>query len=451
MTAGPVIIGAGPAGIRAAETLVKAGLHPTLLDEAERGGGQIYRRPPPGFTRSHRTLYGFEAKKATALHETLVSLRDRIDYRPNTMVWGCEPGMLDLVSGGSADRLAYDRLILATGATDRVLPFAGWLTPGVFSLGGAQVALKFQGCSVGSNTLFIGTGPLLYLVAYQYLKAGARVAGVLDTTPFATQLAAAPALAAADPVTFAKGLYYLAALRRRGVLVRHGVRPVASVGGDRVLGLDWRIGDEIDHTPCDAIAFGLGLRSETQLADLAGCKFSFDKLNHAWLPDCDKAGRSSVPGVYLAGDGSGIKGADAAELAGERAALALLEDASQAVDAVRIKTIERRFGRIARFRDALEQAFPFPEDWAPALKDSVTLCRCEGIDVGTVRAAAGRDLNRVKSQTRMGMGRCQGRMCAAAAAEVVAAACGADVESLRRLRAQAPIKPLPFSAIAGRS
>jgi NADPH-dependent 2,4-dienoyl-CoA reductase/sulfur reductase-like enzyme len=446
MTPPPVIIGAGPAGIRAAATLVEAGLRPILLDEAPQCGGQIYRQPPSGFSRSPETLYGFEAQKASALHNTIAKLQDRIDYRPNTLVWGCEAGMLDLVTAGKAARLPYDRLILATGATDRVLPFPGWLTPGVFTLGGAQVALKFQGCSVGGQTVFLGTGPLLYLVAYQYLKAGAGVAAVLDTTPFIFQAKAAAAMAAADPVSFAKGLYYLATLRNHGVLMRHGVRPVGAIGRSRVQGLDWQVNGKQHQTSCDAIAFGLGLRSETQLADLAGCRFRFDSLNRAWLPDCDKTGRSSVHGVYLAGDGCGIKGADAAALAGERAALALIEDTGQAFAKGHTAKIDRKLAKIDTFRKALESAFPFPEDWASGLDQTITVCRCEGVQVGQLWSESGRDLNRVKSQTRLGMGRCQGRMCATAAAEVLAISRGVDVSDVGRLRGQAPIKPLPFAA-----
>ena len=77
----------------------------------------------------------------------------------------------------------FTHLVLATGATDRVLPFAGWTVPGVFSLGGAQVALKSQGCAIGERVVFLGSGPLLYLVAWQYMNAGAKVEAVLDTAP----------------------------------------------------------------------------------------------------------------------------------------------------------------------------------------------------------------------------------------------------------------------------
>jgi NADPH-dependent 2,4-dienoyl-CoA reductase/sulfur reductase-like enzyme len=146
-----VIVGAGPAGIRAAQTLVAHGVRPVLLDEAARGGGQIYRRQPVNFKRSAVKLYGFEARKANALHQTIDALRDQLDYRPETLVWNAEAGALDTVHEARATRLEFSRVIVATGATDRILPVPGWTLPGVYSLGAAQIALKFQGCAIGER------------------------------------------------------------------------------------------------------------------------------------------------------------------------------------------------------------------------------------------------------------------------------------------------------------
>ncbi|GKS83574.1 hypothetical protein AVMA1855_05500 [Acidovorax sp. SUPP1855] len=200
--------------------------------------------------------------------------------------------------------------------------------------------------------------------------------------------------------------------------------------------------------PCDAVGFGYALRSETQLADLLGCRFAWAPLQRAHLPERDSAGRSSVPGVYLAGDGAGIQGADAAEWAGERAALALLADLGMAVDPARAATLERQLAGLVRFRRGLERAFPFPVHWAAQAPDDVVVCRCEHVTAGELRACArdaGADeMNRLKALTRVGMGRCQGRMCGVAAAEILAHATGRPVELVGRLRGQAPIKPIPI-------
>jgi hydrogen cyanide synthase HcnB len=447
----PVIVGAGPAGVRAAQALVAHGVRPVVIDEAPRWGGQIYRQPPAGFDRPKSALYGFEARRADAVHSAMAGILDRIDWRPDTLVWSAQAGQLELLSRGRMETLPYGQLIVATGATDRVLPFAGWTLPGVYTLGAAQVALKYQGCAIGSRVVFAGTGPLLYLIACQYAKAGVEVVAVLDTASFGDKLVAVPAMIR-EPVVFAKGLYYLGWLRAHGVPVHQGVRLVRASGDTRVAGMRWRSGSEEHELACDAVGFGYALRSETQLADLLGCRFGFDALQRAPLPERDGAGRSSVPGVYLAGDGAGIMGADAAEWAGERAALALLADAGRPVDAARAAVLEARLARTATFRQGLERAFPFPADWAASAPDDLVICRCEEITAGELRACArdtgAREMNRLKALTRVGMGRCQGRTCGVAAAEILAHACGAPPQAVGRLRGQAPIKPLPFEAAA---
>lgn len=441
-----IIIGAGPAGIRAAQTLVAHGVRPVLLDEAARGGGQIYRRQPANFKRSPVKLYGFEAGKASALHQTIDALREQLDYRPETLVWNAEDGALDTLHESRAARLAFSRVIVATGATDRILPVPGWTLPGVYSLGAAQIALKFQGCAIGERVVFAGSGPLLYLVAYQYAKAGANVVAVLDSSPFSAQVRALPGLLS-QPATLAKGIYYRSWLTAHGIPVHQGVSLTGINGQQRVQSLTWRNAKGDQPLACDAVAFAHGLRSETQLADLLGCEFAWNPLNRAWLPQRDSAGRSSVAEVYLAGDGAGIMGADAAEMAGERAALALLEDIGYLIPPQRGVQLELALGRIDSFRQGLERAFVFPEHWAADTPNDVMICRCEEVRAGDIRQVVREghwEINRVKAHCRVGMGRCQGRMCGAAAAEIIACESQRCVSDIGRLRAQAPIKPLPF-------
>ncbi|KXV16768.1 FAD/NAD(P)-binding oxidoreductase [Caballeronia megalochromosomata] len=449
-----VIVGAGPAGIRAAETLVAAGVRPVVIDENARWGGQIYRQPPAdaGFRRTKSTLYGFEAKKAEAVHDAMAKLLPKIDYRPDTLAWSCEQNRLDTLHAGREASVPFTHLIIASGATDRIVPLPGWTLAGVFTLGGAQVALKAQGCAIGSRVVFAGTGPLLYLVAYQYAKAGAQVAAVLDTSPLARQAAAAPRMLN-QPSTFAKGVYYVGWLQARGVRIERGVTLDGIDGDDAVRGIRWRTRrGESRALDCDAVGMGFGLRPETQLADLAGCRFRFDALNRCWLPERDAAGRSSVRNVYLAGDGAGIAGADAAELAGRRAALALIEDigivahASAQPDSVKL---ERELARIAAFRAGIEHAFAPPANAAQGWPDDMTVCRCEEVTAGTMRACIrsglATEVNRLKALTRIGMGRCQGRMCGESAVALLAAETGKPLADVGRLRSQAPIKPIPIT------
>jgi len=445
-----VIVGAGPAGMRAAEQLVAAGQRPIVIDEAQRFGGQIYRQPPEATQRERRDLYGFEAGRAAAVLDRFEFLLPQIDYRPDTLVWQIEANALQVLHAGRTRTLAFDALILATGATDRVLPFPGWTLPGVYTLGAAQVALKYQACLIGPRVVFAGTGPLLYLVAWQYASHGGQVAAVLDSAPASAKLRAAPRMLA-RPSVAAKGAYFLARLRLMGVPLRSGVSLLKAEGRERVAALTWRASGKTHTTACDAIGVGHGLRSETQLADLAGCAFDYSDIDQAWLPTRDAAGRSSVRGIYLAGDGAGILGADAAELSGARAALAALEDIVQPTSTGRTAQIERETQPHITFRRGLEIAFAPPPRWAAEAPDELIVCRCEEVSAGELRACVRdtgtRELNRLKALTRIGMGRCQGRMCVPAAARLLADAAGCELKDVGRLRSQAPIKPLPISLL----
>lgn len=447
-----IVVGAGPAGVRAAERLVAAGLRPVVIDEGRMGGGQIYRRQPRQFRRRSAELYGFEAGKAQALHRDFAALGPRIDYRPESLAWNIYDGVVHVLSGERSEALRFDALILAAGATDRIMPAPGWTLPGVYSLGGAQIALKAQACAIGARPVFLGTGPLLYLVAYQYAKAGVRPAAVLDTSRFARRIGALPALAA-RPGMLAKGLYYSAWLAAHGVPVLTGVTPVAienvAACAAAVLVRDRR--GRSRRIECDAVGIGYGLRSETQLADLARCEFAFDPVARQWLLQTDPDGRTSVEGVYIAGDGARVLGADAAERGGRLAACAALVDLGHAVPPEEVHRLRCGLHTLARFRQGLERAFPWPAHLAADLPDSTLVCRCEAITAGELRRSAGElgasELNRAKAFSRVGMGRCQGRYCGLAAAEVLAAALKIPVEQVGRLRGQAPVKPLPIATM----
>lgn len=451
MAARIVVIGSGPAGVRAAQALVEAGLRPTVIDEGRRDGGQIYRRQPEGFSRSYETLYGTEAERAASLHQSFDALKSQVDYLPDTLVWNISPNAVHLASGTRYRTLPFDALIVCSGATDRLMPVKGWHQAGTYSLGGAQVALKSQACAIGSRVVMMGSGPLLYLVAAQYVKAGAQVAAVLDTSTFKQRMAALPKLLAI-PAALKKGVALTRVLAHARVPVHRGVQPVEIKGSPQhgVNGVEVALpgGARVEFA-CDAVALGYHLRPETQLADLAGCRFIFDDAAQQWLPHIDADGRSSIKGVYLAGDGARVRGADAAERSGRLAALAALQDLGTPVEGV--ERLRAELARFTRFAAGLREAFPWPAKFAVSLPDETIVCRCEAITAGELRrvvhATGAQEANRAKAFSRVGMGRCQGRYCAHAGAEIIAAAACVPLSSVGRLRGQAPVKPLPVALV----
>ncbi|MFW2541240.1 FAD-dependent oxidoreductase [Primorskyibacter sp. 2E107] len=446
-----LIVGAGPAGIRAAERLVAAGLHPVVVDEGARAGGQIYRRPPAGFTRSPRTLYGSEAEKAVALHRRFDAMLDagHLTHHARSSVIALAGQAAQVLGPDGVQPVAYDRLILATGATDRLAPVPGWQSAGVYSLGATQIALKSQGVALGRRIVLAGSGPLLTLVAFQLLKAGAQISAVLDTAPISTQVSGGVGMALARPLVTLRG----AALRvRLGRLYHAGVKLTKIVsdgtGPTAVLWQDARGRER--SSPCDMVGLGWHLRAETHLSDLAGVSMAWDSGFQQWLPQTDAFGRAG-DGVYLAGDGLQILGADGAELGGKLAASACLDDLGLPSSDTRRLLKERR--RMQRFAEAMQRAFPWPAQMVRALPADTVLCRCEGVSVGDLKAAvplSGPEANRAKSLSRVGMGRCQGRYCQLAGAEVLAASSGVPVAQIGRLRGQPPVRPAPVAAYLDR-
>jgi len=426
--------------------LVEAGLHPVVIDEGQRAGGQIYRRPPDGFVRTPEQLYGSDAAKADALHTLFDRLAKdgRLTHCTGSSVIAVREGRLHVLGEGGVQLVSYDRLILATGASDRVAPVPGWQCAGVYSLGAAQIALKAQGVALGRRIVLIGSGALLTLVGAQLVKAGADVAAVLDSSPWRQQMRGAWGLAA-RPLVALRGL----ALRARLGGRYHAGVTLERIEADEqgVTAMRWRdAGGRQRLTPCDMIGVGWHLRAETHLADLVGCAFTYDEQWRQWLPKIDEMGRAGN-GVYLAGDGARLLGADGAEIAGRLAASACLADLGYPARSARADL--RKLVRLARFARGLACAFPWPAAMARALPDDTIVCRCENVSAGDVRQSVdfgGGEANRVKSLSRVGMGRCQGRYCQLAAVELLAAQAGCMPDAVGRFRGQAPVRPAPIGA-----
>ncbi|MCX5425026.1 FAD-dependent oxidoreductase [Streptomyces sp. NBC_00078] len=449
------VIGAGPAGLAATVAAAAHGVAVTLLDSSGQAGGQFYRQPAAGL----------RAGRPQALHHdwrTWERLRDGLDshvradaarHLTDHQVW-----FVDRHSGRftvhallgpeqeSPVTVRADAVLLATGGYEKVLPFPGWTLPGVVTAGGAQAMLKGTLAVSGRTAVVAGTGPLLLPVATGLAAAGVEVAALVESAAAGAFVRRTRALAA-QPGKVAEGAGYAARLLRHRVraLARHTV--VEAHGADRleavtVAALDGegrvRPGTE-RRIPCDTLAVGHGMLPHTDLAEALGCRL--DGLN----VHVDDEQRTDVPGVWAAGEATGIGGSALAlaegHIAGRSAAARLggtMPDPREWAAAVKSRT------RLREFSAALDAVYAPPAHWTAQVTDETVVCRCEEVTSGTIRAAVAElgagDLRTVKLLTRAGMGWCQGRICAPA----VAGLAGCELTPSRRPFAC----PVPLGVLA---
>ncbi|WP_340563400.1 FAD-dependent oxidoreductase [Streptomyces sp. GSL17-111] len=474
------VVGAGPAGLAAAATAADAGLTVALVDDGPRPGGQYYRHPAPGLG----------ARRPQALHHgwpTFVGLLDRLRAHRDSgrlrhltgrQVWAVQeahdhPGRWTLrtlptvspqaprhheePTTGEApqDSVRAHRLLLATGTYERQLPFPGWTLPGVVGAGGAQAMVKSGLVLPGRRVVVAGSGPLLLAVAASLAAAGARVPCVLEAggyLPYAHR----PGPLLRNPGKLAEGTRHAAALARRRVRLRTRTAVVAAHGTDRVTAVtvarldeDWRpVPGTEQRLPCDALAVGHGLVPQLELALELGCETRTAPDGTPVLT-VDAALRTSVEGVWAAGETTGVGGAHLALREGELAAREIAAAAHGAPAAGHTTAgLRARVARLRVFADLMAQVHRPGPAWTGWLRDDTEICRCEEVDAATVRAAAdtygASDTRTVKLLTRAGMGWCQGRMCGPAVSCLAAGAGSAPVSADRRPLA----RPVPLAQLA---
>ncbi|WP_327255601.1 FAD/NAD(P)-dependent oxidoreductase [Streptomyces sp. NBC_01244] len=446
------VVGAGPAGLAAAVTAAGLGLRVILLDAGERPGGQYYRHPAPGLgaARPEALHHGWSAFASREAALRAHASAGRITYLPYHHVWTVIPDpdgaawTLHAVAGAdeAPATVRARAVLLATGAYERQLPFPGWTLPGVVGAGGAQAMLKGGLVLPGSRVVVAGSGPLLLAVAGSLASAGARVPVVVEAAAYSGYAHHVPALLR-NPGKLAEGATYGGALLRHGVrlLTRHAV--TEAHGTDRVeavtvarLDRDWRpVPGTARRIPCDAVAVGHGLVPQLELATGLGCA-TRPSPDATVALELDAEQRTSVPGVWSAGETGGIGGAQLALAEGEIAAHSV---AGRPVPARLVRTRTR----LRAFAAAMAGAHRPGSGWTGWLREDTDVCRCEEVPAGRIREAVedlgARDARTVKLLTRAGMGWCQGRMCGPA----VAALAGTDPAPDRRpLSCPVPLRHL---------
>lgn len=443
------VIGAGPAGLAAATEARALGLSVTVFDEQPTPGGQIYRNVTLPRSVRRAAILGPDYMAGRPLAEAF--LASGAGYRPRATVWRIAEDGLSFAAPDGGGEQAARRVLVATGAMERPFAVRGWTLPGVMTAGAAQILLKTTG-SVPDAAVFVGCGPLLYLVACQYLDAGAKIAAILDTSPAGALRGALAHLPGAfrQPGMLAKGLKMLARLRRSGVLFHRGVTAVAFEGEGMLSGVRWQARGRAYQLSCSHAFLHHGVIPNPNMTMAARAAHRWEETQAAWTVERDTEGRTSLPWLFVAGDGGGIAGAKAAALSGRIAARAVGRDLGRpAPDSGPLLRAYEMETAIRPFLDRLyrpAQAFLAPRD------DHVVVCRCEEVTRGAVARAVSEGCpgpNQFKAFSRAGMGPCQGRMCGPTVAAVMADISGLEPASVGYYRIRMPVKPVTLGEIAG--
>lgn len=357
-----IIVGAGPSGLSAAVEAAKRGLKVVVFDENEKPGGQLFKQIHKFFgSKEHRAkVRGFvigqqlldeadEAGVEVLLNATVIGL-----YQDHEVV---------VKMGDGVHHYKGDAVIIATGAAENMVTFPGWTLPGVIGAGAAQTMMNLHGVRPGSKILMLGSGNVGLVVSFQLMQCGCDVVALVDAAPRV-------------------GGYgvHASKISRTGVPFYLSHTIVKAEGEDHVTGVTIA---EIDssfkfipgtekHFDVDTICLAVGLSPMSQLLKMAGCEMEDNPKRGGQVPVCDEYGRTSVPGLYVAGDVSGIEEASSAMIEGRMAGVVAAEYLGYIDEAAR----DAELSEFARALDGLRQGM-----FAPVNRGKVIEKTDEGIEI----------------------------------------------------------------------
>ena len=455
------IVGAGPAGLSAAIAAAQAGARVTIIDEYSKPGGQYFRQPQAQFNKINESILGKSFKASKPVLHAVAQL-EKVEIRANTLVWGAfDDGVLELESENKCERLISKKIIVATGAYERPIPFPGWTLPGVTTAGAAQTLLKAQFVLPGQRIMLSGTGPFQLPVATQLIRAGGKIIEILEALSAQAFFRPFPnAWLHMDKLAEAAGYYSV--LLRDGVRLRYSETVIEARGDGQleevvIAPLDVHGNAQRDKTrtvSVDALLTNFGFIPSLQLPKLLGCQTKWDAAGSYWVAHCDEDQRSNLPGVLVAGEVTGVAGHRVAMAEGTIAGLTAASDLgllAPALYAQLSRQPRKARGRHQEFAQYLKNNFRPRAQMYESIPSRTVICRCEEVTAGEVRDLAkqwGGSLRPIKQCTRAGMGQCQGRLCEATVAALAAQVCGKSPEDISGDTPRPHIKPVTLEALS---
>ena len=317
------IVGAGPGGVSAALEAASHGVEVTLVDRADKMGGQLVKQTHK-FFGWHEKSAGTRGIVIAAQMEKSVRGNPGITFLDSSEALGYyDDGTLLVETPSGIDRLRCDRLLVAAGASERMLLFPGNDLPGVYGAGAVQTLMNVHGVRPGNSALMVGSGNIGLIVSYQLAQAGVSVAAVLEAAPSIGGYAV-----------------HAAKIRRLGIpiLTSHSVKK--AFGEDQVEGVViWQLDSNWAGVPgterelrVDVVCLATGLTPLGEILWQAGAEMRYIPELGGFVPLHDENMETTAKGVYVAGDVAGIEEASTAMAAGRLAGLAIARSLGRVSD-----------------------------------------------------------------------------------------------------------------------
>jgi NADPH-dependent 2,4-dienoyl-CoA reductase/sulfur reductase-like enzyme len=459
-----LIIGNGFAGIVAANRLAAHGVEVVLLDENMHIGGQLLRQLPERLGSAR--VYHPDYVKKTGFNFIAALKAKKIIVLNRARVLGIYPGREVLIEENEKKvrTLTAERIILATGAREKFLPFRGWTMPGVLSSGAVQVLIKSSAVLPSRDLVIGGAGVFLYSVAYEALKAGAHVQAVLEQTPMFDKLPLAWQLLYQLP-KLSEGARFISKLVLSGVPMRFSTRIIEARGKGALEQVVSAPVDGSGRTVCGKekiyrtplLAAGYGFSPNIELAQMAGCQSEYAAERGGWVVKTAVNLETSLPGIFAAGEVTAIAGALKSICEGEIAALAILRQQGRVTGSLYAKQLAKllrdRYHHL-QFGKYFNQLYAIPGAAYLDIPDDTLVCRCEDVTMGDIKRAVANGYDTpatLKIALRSAMGDCQGRICGPIIYDILAALTGRGQGSMTPLVIRPPVKPVSIGSLASYS